>query len=168
MPRYRRDYFGTTWFFTVVTSSRKPLFASEAARICLRNSIENCRTLHPFTVDAWVLLPDHIHCIWSTGETDPNYSRRWAIIKKQFTQTFGKRSCQDMPFWQKRFWEHRIRDERDYENHVNYIHFNPVKHGYVTSLRDWPWTTFHRFVNNGIYTADWGSGVIIPANVGNE
>jgi len=73
-----------------------------------------------------------------------------------------------MPFWQKRFWEHRIRDERDHENHLNYIHFNPVKHGYVASPKDWPWTTFHSFVKNGIYQAYWGSDVAIPASVGKE
>ncbi|MCL4538592.1 MAG: transposase [Bacteroidetes bacterium] len=168
MPRYRRDYFGTTWFFTVVTTGRKRLFASEAARSCLRSAVDNCRMLHPFAIDAWVLLPDHIHCIWSLDETDPNYSRRWAIIKRRFTQTFRERSCQDVPFWQKRFWEHRIRNEEDYEDHVNYIHFNPVKHGYVASPRDWPWTTFQKFVRNGIYAADWGSNVTIPKSVGNE
>jgi putative transposase len=119
MPRYRRDYFGTTWFFTVVSFGRKHVFTSEKARTCLRKAVEDCRIHYPFVVDAWVLLPDHIHCIWTLDETDPNYSRRWAIIKRQFTHIFVSRGCHKIPFWQKRFWEHRIRDERDYENHMN-------------------------------------------------
>jgi len=168
MPRYRRDYFGTTWFFTVVTSGRKPVFESEAARVCLRAAVKNCRIHYPFTIDAWVLLPDHIHCVWSLDETDLDFSRRWSIIKRQFTQTYREQRCHEVPYWQKRFWEHRIRNEWDYENHLNYIHLNPVKHGYVRFPRDWPWTTFHRFVKNAIYPADWSSDIEIPSNVGNE
>jgi putative transposase len=168
MPNYRREYFGTKWFFTVVTHKRAPVFALEDARSCLRKAIEHCRKGHHFVVDAWVLLPDHIHCIWSLDATDSDFSLRWSIIKRRFTQQFRERSCGDPPFWQKRFWEHRIRDERDYENHVNYIHFNPVKHGYVSSPTDWPWTTFHTFVKNGAYPVDWGAGVRIPTDTGNE
>lgn len=123
---------------------------------------------HPFVVDAWVLLPDHIHCVWTLEEADPDFSRRWSIIKRQFTQMYREGRYHEIRFWQKRFWEHRIRDEGDYENHLNYIHFNPVKHGYVTTPRDWPWTTFHNFVKNGTYPPDWGLDVTIPANVGTE
>jgi putative transposase len=168
MSNYRREYFGTKLFFTVVSHDRAPVFASEAARSCLRSAIEDCRKRHPFVVDAWVLLPDHIHCIWSLDTTDPDFSRRWSIIKRRFTQGFRERSRIEPPFWQKRFWEHRIRDERDYENHVNYIHFNPVKHGYVAAPIDWPWTTFHQYVKNGIYQADWAAGGAIPSDTGNE
>jgi putative transposase len=168
MPNYRREYFGTKWFFTLVSHKRAAVFSREAARDCLRMAIEDCRKGHPFVVDAWVLLPDHIHCIWTLDPTDSDFSLRWAVIKRRFTQKFRELSYREPPYWQKRFWEHRIRDELDYENHLNYIHFNPVKHGYVTSPIAWPWTTFHTYVKNGIYPADWGEGVRIPSDAGHE
>jgi putative transposase len=168
MPNYRRYYSGTTWFFTVVTLNRHPIFDSEAARSCLQKAIEDCRKHYPFVIEASVRLPDHLHCIWSLNQTDPDYSRRWSIIKRLFTQAFRKQTCDKRSFWQKRFWEHRIRNEQDYANHLNYIHFNPVKHGYVFSPADWPWTTFHEYVKRGIYQADWGAGITIPLDVGNE
>jgi len=168
MPNYRRQYFGTAWFFTVVTSKRRPLFADQAARFCLREAIEDCQKRYPFVVDGWVLLPDHIHCIWHIENADPNFSRRWAIIKSQFTKVFRGQGDQEPPFWQKRFWEHCIRDDRDYENHLNYIHFNPVKHGYVASPKDWKWTSFHSHVEEGLYPLDWGASLDISSHIGNE
>ena len=89
MPNYRREYFGIKWFFTVVSHDRAPVFASEAARSCLRSAIEDCRKRHPFVVDAWVLLPDHIHCIWSPDKTDSDFSRRWSIIRGVSHRNFG-------------------------------------------------------------------------------
>jgi putative transposase len=168
MPNYRRQYFGTAWFFTVVTSKRKPLFADKNARSCLLEAIEDCRTSYPFVIAGWVLLPAHLHYLWYIDNGDTDFSRRWGIIKAQFTKVFRECGHREPSFWQKRFWEHCIRDDRDYENHLNYIHFNPVKHGYVTSPQDWQWTSFHSFVEKGIYPLDWGAGVEIPANIGNE
>jgi putative transposase len=168
MPNYIRFYSGTTWFFTVVTHRRIPFLITDAARSCLREAIIHCRELYPFTIKAWVLLPDHIHCIWDLAESDLNYSRRWSIIKRKFTQTFGKGKDRSPPFWQKRFWAHLINDEKDYEDHMNYIHYNPVKHGLAERAGDWPWTSLHRLVEEGIYPSHWGEEVKIQAGIGHE
>jgi putative transposase len=168
MPNYRREYFGTAWFFTVVTARRQPLFQDAGARACLRKAIEECRRRYPFSVNGWVLLPDHMHCIWAIHEGDADFSRRWSIIKRRFTQTYRHHTGAKPPFWEKRFWEHCIRHDTDYENHLHYIHYNPVKHGYVDSPGDWEWTSLHRYVAEGLYPTDWGACVEIPLDVGNE
>jgi len=168
MPNYRREYSGTEWFFTVVTSRRHHLFVDREARLCLREAVVECQDRYPFAIAGWILLPDHIHCIWRIENCDTDFSRRWSIIKRRFTEIFREQSHHQPPFWQKRFWEHCVRDEQDYENHLNYIHFNPVKHGYVASPKDWKWTSFHRYVEQGYYPPDWGCRVTIPPDVGNE
>lgn len=123
---------------------------------------------HPFHTDAICLLPDHFHCLWTLSEDDADYSLRWEEIKLISTHRYVyKVGSKDMPtdshqiraertIWQRRFWEHTIRDEKDLENHSNYIHFNPVKHGLVTKPYDWEWSSFRRFVNAGAYEVDWG------------
>jgi putative transposase len=166
MPNYKRLYSGNIWFFTVVTNRRTPILTTEAARESLRNAIDHCRKIYPFAIKAWVLLPDHLHCIWDFPECDLNYSRRWAIIKRKFTQAFAAR--ERPPFWQNRFWAHLIMDENDYENHMNYIHYNPVKHGLIERAVDWPWTSLHRLIKDGKYPANWGESVEIPEEVGRE
>jgi putative transposase len=167
MPNYKRFYDGCVWFFTAVTYSRRPFLTSEQGRLCLRNAIEECRKQYPFTIEGWVLLPDHMHCVWHLPESDLDYSRRWSIIKRKFTQNY--RQGQNLPpFWQKRFWAHGISDELDYANHMNYIHYNPVKHGYVKTPKEWPWTSFHCCVEAGIYSNDWGENVCLSDDVGNE
>jgi putative transposase len=166
MPNYRRFYTGNIWFFTVVTHRRIPALRTEAARESLRNAINHCREIYPFAIEAWVLLPDHLHCIWDLPESDLNYSRRWAIIKRKFTQAFVDRGRP--PFWQNRFWAHLITDKKDYENHMNYIHYNPVKHGLVERAVDWPWTSLHRLIEEGKYPAHWGEGIEIPEEIGQE
>jgi len=103
MPNYRRFYSGNIWFFTVVTHRRVPILITDPARICLREAIRHCRELYPFSVEAWVLLPDHIHCVCGLPENDFNYSRRWSIIKRKFTQAFSQGKDKVPPFWQKRF-----------------------------------------------------------------
>jgi putative transposase len=168
MPNYIRFYSGNTWFFTVVTHRRNPILTTDSARKCLREAIIHCRELYPFTIKAWVLLPDHIHCIWDLAESDLNYSRRWSIVKRKFTQTFGDGKDRSQPFWQKRFWAHLINDEKDYEDHMNYIHYNPVKHGLVKRARAWPWTSLHRLMEVGQYPSDWGEYVEIPEGIGQE
>jgi putative transposase len=169
MPNYLRYYSGTSWFFTVVTYNHRQIFASDQARACLRRAVIDCRQIYPFKIVAWVLLPDHLHCIWDLSDTDLNYSRRWSIIKRKFTQAFTNDSKENRsPFWQKRFWAHLITDEKDYEDHLNYIHFNPVKHGLVKNAIDRSWTSLPKFITAGKYASNWGEGVEIPEFVGRE
>jgi putative transposase len=169
MPSYRRTYVsGGSYFFTVVTYQRADILLSELARATLRNTIEACRVYAPFQVDAFVLLPDHLHTIWTLPEGDSNYSFRWSFIKKEFTKRYlaegGKELNQNKSreekfergIWQRRFWEHTLRDEKDFERHVDYIHYNPVKHGLVACPKDYAYSTFHRYVKQGVYPLEWG------------
>ena len=168
MPNYLRFYSGNTWFFTVVTHRRATFLTTDAARPILRQAISECKKLYPFSIEAWVLLPEHLHCIWDLPESDLNYSRRWAIIKRKFTQGLTATNYRRPPYWQNRFWAHLITDEKDFENHMNYIHYNPVKHGFVERARDWPWTSLHRLMEVGKYPSDWGEYVEIPEGIGHE
>jgi putative transposase len=169
MPEYRRTKVkGGTYFFTVVTFDRQPILTNDQVRSALREGIQEVRQSMPFKIEAWVLLPDHLHTIWTLPEDDDNFGSRWAVIKRivskrwgsldgiraKISDSRGKRS--ESSFWQRRFWEHCIRDERDLQRHLDYIHWNPVKHGYVKRAIDWPYSTFHRFVSKGIYPSDWG------------
>jgi putative transposase len=155
-----------------VTKHRRRLFVNETARACLRGAIAECRIRYPFHIDAWVVLPDHIHCVWTLPEDDRDYSRRWSIIKRGFTQLYRRHApnCggHGPPYWQERFWAHRIDDEADYRHHLDYVHINPVKHGLTDRVSAWPWSTFHRYVDAGVYPADWGGKVVLPKDVGNE
>jgi putative transposase len=168
MSRYRRQFTGSTFFFVVVVYRRRPIFCTPAFRTTLRRAVETVRLTRPFAVDAWVLLPDHMHCIWTLPEDDRDYSTRWAEIKR-FVSSSARDTLRDprlltsagknrgeSTIWQRRFWEHRIRDEDDYERHFDYTHFNPVTHGYVKSVCEWSHSTFHRYVREGIYPRDWG------------
>jgi putative transposase len=170
MTRYRRATIGGgTFFFTVVTYRRRRFLTDPPPRQWLREAIEATRADHPFDIDAWVLLPDHLHCIWTLPQGDADYSTRWALIKGRFTKqakpllqredwiTESKRKHREGTVWQRRFWEHSIRDERDFEAHLSYIHFNPVKHGVVERAADWPFSTFHRYVQAGVYPMDWSA-----------
>lgn len=169
MPDYRRaDLAGGTYFFTVNTFRRRAVLIDEPIRLALRQGIELAKRVHPFSIEAWVLLPDHLHCIWTLPPGDAAFSKRWAIIKRFVTQQCGAQLYAEAPpsesrikrkegtLWQRRFWEHAIRDEADRRVHVDYIHWNPVKHGYVKHVSDWPYSTFHRFVANGVYPESWG------------
>lgn len=172
MPNYRRAQAnGGTYFFTVVTHQRRPILTDPEARGALRAAIEETREHHPFHIDAWVLLPDHLHTIWTLSDGDVDYPKRWGLIKATFTKRVkvnyhdprrlnaSKQRKRESTVWQRRYWEHQIRDTADYQRHVDYIHFNPVKHGLVTSVSDWPHSTFHNFVARGVYPPDWGSVV---------
>ena len=178
MPEYRRDQTpGGTWFFTVVTYERRCLLTHPAVRLALRHAVEKTRLSHPFMIDAWVLLPEHLHCLWTLPNGDAGFSARWSMIKRRTsqalaacpgllppsTQTRAKR--QESTLWQRRFWEHRIRDEADLRHHLDYIHWNPVKHGIVANVSDWPWSTFHHQVKRGMYPVDWGSQYTEPQTV---
>jgi len=179
--RYRRSQTpGATFFFTVVTYNRKRILCLGDNPRHLKQSLEAVKTDHPFTVDAIVLLPDHLHCIWTLPQGDNDFSNRWMLIKSKFTKicfdpftsTLNPSRIQkrEKGIWQRRFWEHQIRDEQDYARHVDYIHYNPVKHRLAKSPIDWKYTSFHRFVKNGIYHADWGAKerIVFAGAVGNE
>lgn len=168
MSRYRRATTpNTSYFFTVVAYRRQPILCDEPIRNALRTAIEAVRLTHPFTIDAWVLLTDHLHCIWTLPEGDADFSTRWAVIKRAVSlacreryhhaewMTDSKRKHRESTIWKRRFWEHQIRDEADFNRHADYIHFNPVKHGNVSRVSDWPYSTFHRYVRDGIYISDW-------------
>ncbi|HKD37069.1 MAG TPA: transposase, partial [Pirellulales bacterium] len=166
-------------FFTLVVERRAPLFERDSARRILGNVIRRCRDKWPFEVIATVLLPDHLHAIWTLPPGDDRYSTRWNWIKGEFTKAFLATGGREQPrqasrvrerrrsVWQRRFWEHTIRDEVDLENHFDYIHYNAVKHGYVGRPRDWRWSTFRRWVESGHYPIDWGANYIESAMPGN-
>jgi putative transposase len=169
MPDYRRWYApGSTYFFTVVTYDRAPILCEPFARECLRASLRECRERWPFENIAFVLLPDHLHAIWSLASGDANFSRRWAWVKREFTRRWIQQHeaaslwQRRRSVWQPRFWEHLIRDEKDFANHLDYIHYNPVKHGHAGSPREWPYSSFHRFVKLGWYEPEWGAGLTLP------
>jgi putative transposase len=164
MTDYRRSTFcGGTYFFTVVTYNRACFLTNDLARTCLRSAWQQVRDTRPLEVIALCLLPDHLHCLWRLPEDDNDFSTRWSLIKKGFTRRYLEAGGREFPqsrsrlkkrergLWQRRFWEHQIRDESDLARHVDYIHYNPVKHGRVTSVDDWPWSTYHRFVRTGYY-----------------
>ena len=171
MSRYRRStVVGASYFFTALAYQRQAILCDDAVRVALRAAIETVRTAHPFVIDAWVLLPDHLHCIWTLPEGDADFSSRWMLIKRSVSlacranyrraelTTRSKSKHGESSLWQRRFWEHRIRDEEDFSRHADYLHFNPVKHGLVAHAGDWPYSTFHRYVREGIYPADWAGG----------
>ena len=181
MSTYRRARTpGGTYFFTVVTFGRRKIFADPLARTLLRAAITEVRQHHPFTIDAWVLLPEHLHCVWTLPSDDRDFSIRWGRIKAGFTKrarglfhkpellTDSRKKHRDSTIWQRRFWEHEIRNDDDYRRHVDYIHYNPVKHGLVVRVRDWPYSTFHRLVREGVYPADWGQQPDLPPDMAGE
>lgn len=183
MPNYRRAYIeGGTYFFTVVTYNRNKILCTEDNQKNLEASINETCEEYPFVIDAWVLLPDHVHCIWTLPSGDNNFSIRWQRIKSRFTIRYTKSKDEvwaisesrkkrgEQAVWQRRFWEHLIRDEKDFQRHCDYIHYNPVKHGYVTAPKDWQFSTFHEFVKRGVYDVGWGvtGEIIIDEEIGNE
>jgi putative transposase len=178
MPNWRRAHVpGGSFFFTVVTERRIPIFRSELARTILGDCIRRCRQRWPFELNAIVLLPDHLHAIWSLPPGDDDYSMRWAWIKKEFTKqwvemdgwelpvSLGKRRDGRRGVWQPKFWEHTLESEDDFERHFDYVHYNPVKHGLATCPRDWQWSSFHRWVRAGVYPENWASGDNTPSTI---
>jgi putative transposase len=168
MPNYRRAHAkGGTYFFTVVTHKRQRILCDEFFRQALRTGIQTTQKCYPFIIDAWVLLPDHLHCIWTLPPDDADFGGRWSMIKrfvtKQCNEKFkraawvsaSRQNRFESTLWQRRFWEHQIRDEADYQRHMDYVHYNPVKHGLVKQVSDWPYSTFHRYARHGIYEKDW-------------
>lgn len=164
---YRRIYEGGgCYFFTVVTAGRRPVFASSDAVAALRHAFAKVRDQHPFDIEAAVVLPDHLHCIWTLPASDADFSRRWRLIKSDVS----KRLPAQQPVWQPRFWEHLIRDDTDLKHHIDYIHFNPVKHRVSDAPAAWPYSSVHRYIAAGVYPPDWGQATepAIPDGIGRE
>ncbi|WP_028314167.1 REP-associated tyrosine transposase [Desulfatibacillum aliphaticivorans] len=166
--RYKRAKIrGGTYFFTVVTRLRKPFLCVPENRDLLRESFKQVMTFRPFRIEAFVLLPDHLHCIWTLPDGDRDFSTRWRLIKTHFTKNCdqqlrtqpdkSRERGKEQSVWQHRYWEHLIRDQNDFNRHVEYIHYNPVKHGYVGSPFDWEYSSFKKFVILGIYAETWGA-----------
>ncbi len=136
--------------------------------ICVQ-AIINTRKRKPFHIDGWVVLPDHMHCIWTLPENDSDYSGRWREIKKSFSKSIpnveyrseSRIRNNERGIWQRRFWEHTIRDECDYQTHMDYLHYNPVKHGLVDAVYKWEYSSFHQWVQQGNYTQDWGNDIVL-------
>ena len=172
MTEYRRPYIpSATWFFTVNLAERKGNRLLVDKIDILRDVFAETKQQYPFRMNAVVVLPDHLHCIWTLPEDDANFSIRWNMLKGAFSKRIEKserisvsRKCRrERGIWQRRFWEHCIRDELDYNRHVDYIHWNPVKHKWVKNVHDWLHSSFHRYVEKGIYPINWGN--IIPPDL---
>jgi len=170
MPDYRRAWLrGGTFFFTVVTYKRYPIFEEEATVNLLNGCFQLVMDEYPYKMDAIVIIPDHLHCIWTLPSNDLDFSTRWKRIKATFTRGYagGKaevtsesmRKKKEAGVWQRRFWEHRIRDQEDFNRHCDYIHYNPVKHGLVSLPIEWKHSSFRKFVEKGFYPEGWGHGV---------
>jgi putative transposase len=176
MPEYRRNRVqGGTFFFTVnLANRRSDLLVREIE--ALRASVRAVRRATPFHIDAWVILPEHMHCIWTLPEDDTDFSGRWWDIKVRFSKALPDAGLKrpevqardGRDIWQKRFWEHTIRDERDYRTHMDYVHFNPVKHGLAAHPAAWPYSTFQKCVALGLYDPAWtlSDGAIMPSDMG--
>ena len=165
MPDYRRLRVpGGTYFFTVNLSDRNSTLLTDQIDL-LRDCVRRVRHRRRFHIDAWVILPDHMHALWTLPEDDSNYAYRWQAIKMLFSRQIvdGERRSKaaaargERGIWQRRYWEHMIRNEADYAAHMDYIHFNPVKHGVAASPANWPHSTFRRAVANGLYPPDWSN-----------
>ena len=177
--QYRRAFLpGASYFFTLVTECRRPILASTAAVEVLRSAFRTVRKTRPFEINAIVVLPDHLHCIWTLPSGDADFATRWRLIKTHFTKQCdpalraeanpARLAKREQAVWQHRYWEHLLRDETDYTQHVEYIHYNPVKHGYVTSAMEWPYSSFQRHVAAGIYPESWGQGAGNFEGIGHE
>jgi len=176
---YRRAFIpGGSFFFTLVTERRSPIFAEDENVDTLREAFRSVKKQRPFVIDAIVIMPDHLHCIWTLPPTDSDFPTRWRLIKTWFSKHCSDElKCQPNPararkqeqaVWQRRYWEHALRDEDDMNRHIDYIHYNPVKHGLVRTAKEWPHSTFHRYVDAGIYPADWGTNAMDFEGIGHE
>jgi putative transposase len=167
VPQYIRAFVpGGTFFFTVALLERRRKLLTENIDT-FREVFKAARRRRPFSIEAIVILPEHLHCIWTLPAGDADFSTRWHDIKARFAaqiprgEGLSARRWQkgERGIWQRRFWEHVIRDEGDYERHVDYIHYNPVKHGLVTQVADWPYSSFHLYVERGMYNLEWAAEV---------
>ena len=164
MSYYRRaNRPGGTYFFTVVSYRRQAILCDGS----IRDAINKTQKRYPFDIDAWVLLPNHLHCIWTLPDGDANFSKRWGKIKRHVSMACrdrykrtewlsdSKKKHRESTLWQRRYWEHQIRDQDDFNRHVDYIHYNPVKHELCKKPIEWPYSTLHRFIKEGKYPMNW-------------
>ena len=170
--KYRRLRIdGATYFFTVVTHERKPILTVDANLNLLREAFREVMKKRPFTIDAIVILPDHLHCIWTMPKDNSDFSTRWRLIKTYFSRrcdsqfrsepSLSRTKKSEQAIWQRRYWEHYIRNQEDYNRHIDYIHYNPVKHGYVRAPKDWAASSFHKFAKEGRTDINWGASIDI-------
>ena len=172
--RYRRALVeGATYFFTVNLANRSSRLLVDRVDD-LRETVRGVRRAHPFEIIAWVVLPDHLHAVWQLPEGDAGYSMRWGLIKGGFSRRIpeGERVGEsrkrkgERGLWQRRFWEHLVRDQADLQRHVDYIHYNPVRHGYVRRAIDWQFSSFHRYLRLGWITEEWGGSDDLDGDLG--
>ncbi len=169
MTNYRRlTIGGGCYFFTLVTHQRQHWLCDEPARVNLRSAMRHVQTNYPFTIDAMVLLPDHLHCIWTLPDGDKDYGMRWGLIKRYVTKrcrglvntgaTISESRWQrrEGNLWQRRFWERRIRGEADFQGYCDYIHMNPVNHKLCDRPQNWPSSSIHQLIAQGKYPDNWG------------
>ncbi|PCJ21777.1 MAG: transposase [Gammaproteobacteria bacterium] len=161
--RYRRaDTLGGTYFFTVNLAERNKTLLVDEIDV-LRASINKVKKQHPFKLDAMVVMPEHLHAILTLPHNDNDFATRWMLIKAGFSRHIPKQesisdsrlSRGERGIWQRRYWEHLIRDDADFSAHVDYIHFNPVKHGHVARAVDWPYSSVHHYVKQGLLNESW-------------
>jgi len=173
---YRRaTVAGASYFFTVNLANRNSSLMIEQINL-LRETMREIKQTPPFEIEAMVVLPEHIHAVWRLPEGDNDYPTRWMLIKTGFSRRLPKEERirasrarkRERCIWQRRYWEPVIRDEMDWQRHVDDIHFNPVKHGWVTQVADWPYSSFHKFVRMGWLSPDWGSSENMPELDGGE
>ena len=166
MPDYRRVWVpGGTYFFTVNLLERRGNDLLVRYIDPLREAVRLTRRDHPFVIHGWVVLPDHLHCIVELPQGDADFALRWQVIKRRFSMKIPRMEYRsdvrqrrrERGIWQRRYWEHVLRDEADYARHMDYLHYNPVKHGCVDRVMAWPYSTFHRLVRLGVYPADWAA-----------
>lgn len=167
MPHYRRAWVpGGTYFFTVnLLERRRRLLVERIA--ALRMAFVDARAVQPFDLLAIVVLPDHLHCVWRLPEGDADNAGRWQRIKAGFVRSLPRdeyvsatrRTRRERGVWQRRYWEHLIQDDNDLRQHIDYVHFNPVKHGWAARTIDWPYSSFHQYVARGDLAADWAANV---------
>lgn len=178
MPNYVRNFTpGGTYFFTVKTEGNAPIFCENENAKLLGVVFREMQQRWPVQIDAMVLLPDHLHAIWSLSSGDTGYPKRWAWLKKEFSKRYvfmeGKEQFQSesrhrnrrLGVWQRRYWEHTIQNENEYKAYFDYIHWNPVKHGLVNSPGEWQHSTFGRWVEKGVYPRHWGASEVFPGKV---
>lgn len=164
IPNYRRAYApGTSCFFTVNLLQRRNNDLLLRHIDLLRDAVRRVHRLQPFVIDARVVLPEHMHCVWTLPPGDTAYSMRWRLIKTLFCRALPEDEYRsrlrllrgERGFWQRRYWEHLIRDDEDFRRHADYVHINPLKHGLVERVQDWPYRSFHRGVRLGVYPENW-------------
>jgi putative transposase len=167
MTRYRRNFVpGGSYFFTVNPTDRRSRLLTDHVGL-LRSAFRDVKQRHPFAIDAIVVLPDHLHAIWTLPDGDAGFAMRWRLIKSAFSRVLprgervsrSRRVKGERGLWQRRYWEHTLRDETDFARHADYVHFNPVKHGHGGRVKDWPYSSFHRLVRLGLYPRDWAGDV---------